>query len=347
MLGAGLIKLRGDSCWRDLTAMCYHYETQPVPNPLSWRLHHTPLWVHKFETMANHVIELALPFLLILPWHAARTLGGVAQVLFQCTIIASGNLSFLNWLTILPALLCFDDLFLSRFFPSSLPSIEALNQRAWEWTPLLCGREVVNVALLALIIRLSVPVVKNILSPNQMMNTSFDPLKLVNTYGAFGSITRHRDEVILQGTNGDRWDRDAVWKEYEFKVKPGSISRRPAVITPYHYRLDWLMWFLPFSDSRRHPWLYHLVAKLLRNDALATSMIAKNPFEGGEPPRFIRCELYRYEYTKPGSEEAKRGDWWTRKRVGSYMQPMCLDDLTNVCEEMGWPDPKEGISPST
>ena len=39
MLGAGLIKIRGDECWRDLTCMNYHYQTQPVPNPISPLLH--------------------------------------------------------------------------------------------------------------------------------------------------------------------------------------------------------------------------------------------------------------------------------------------------------------------
>ncbi len=98
MFGAGLIKIRGDTCWGDLTCLYYHYETQPIPNPLSWWLHFRPHWFHKFGALWNHFIELIVPWFAFWP-RAARHIAGVLLVSFQIVLILSGNLSFLNWLT--------------------------------------------------------------------------------------------------------------------------------------------------------------------------------------------------------------------------------------------------------
>jgi len=174
MIGAGMIKIRGDSCWRDLTAMCYHYETQPVPNPVSFFLHWTPLWWHKFETGANHVIELMLPWLLLCPVRALVVFGGLAQLLFQATLVISGNLSFLNWLTMIPPLAAFDDAALSFLFSASTISrVEALNAASGAWTATSVLREGIYAGVCALLVWLSAPVMRNIFSPNQVMNTSF------------------------------------------------------------------------------------------------------------------------------------------------------------------------------
>jgi hypothetical protein len=117
MFGAGLIKLRGDPCWRDLTCMFFHYETQPVPNPLSWYFHHLPLWFHRVEVLFNHLVELIAPFFVFGP-RRARHVAGAAIVAFQLLLILSGNLSFLNWLTIAVAVSCFDDGLLGRLLPA-------------------------------------------------------------------------------------------------------------------------------------------------------------------------------------------------------------------------------------
>ena len=174
----------------------------------------------------------------------------------------------------------------------------------------------------------SIPVVNNLLAieGQQAMNTNFNSWKLVNTYGAFGSITKIRTEIILQGTNAVSLNDPStvVWQEYEFKCKPGKLDRAPCWITPYHYRLDWLMWFAAFSTYGNHPWLLHFVAKLLVNDPLASDLIQVNPFLGGTPPTFIRAEHYVYEYTssKPGEISSK--NWWKRTRKGEYFPPIEL-----------------------
>ena len=48
----------------------------------------------------------------------------------------------------------------------------------------------------------------------QVMNTSFDPFALVNTYGAFGSITKDRHEIVLQVSGFER-RRRSLWMPFE------------------------------------------------------------------------------------------------------------------------------------
>lgn len=346
MLGAGLIKIRGDKCWRDFTCMNYHYETQPVPNPMSYYMHQSPQMWHQFETLSNHFIELVAPFLLVMPRRFCMV-GGAFQILFQVVLIISGNLSFLNWLTILPCLACYDDASLAWMFSHRLRRKIAHIQQEEEMgtaPPLNAGnyiRRVFNISLGVLIAYLSIPVVQNLLSSRQAMNTSFDPLRLVNTYGAFGSVTKKRTEVIFQGTSSpDPQSPTAVWEEYEFKCKPGNITRRPCLISPYHYRLDWLMWFAAFQNYQHNPWLVHLAVKLLINDDDAVSLIAHNPFQGREPPKYIRAEHYRYRYTKIHSSDAANGAWWRRSHLGNYMPPLSIESARSLVRQMGWKMPK-------
>lgn len=344
MFGAGMIKIRGDQCWRDLTCMNYHYQTQPVPNPISYYLHQSPELFHKFETLSNHFIELIVPWFIffIRPFRIGC---GVLQILFQVVLIISGNLSFLNWLTILPAIMCFDDKSLSWLFSrssSARPKVCHL-QRAQKTGQAAAAshglhiRRVMEVFLGLLLAYLSVPVVQNLFSSWQVMNTSFDSFRIVNTYGAFGSITRERTEIILQGTRNRTLNGPGVvWEEYEFKCKPGNVRRRPCLISPYHYRLDWLMWFAAFQNYQQNPWLIHLTAKLLVNDPDATSLISHNPFESGAPPSYIRAEHYLYEFTTIGTKKASDGLWWDRKKIGTYFPPVCMEDLRNILQSQGW-----------
>lgn len=186
--------------------MNYHYETQPVPNPMSYFMHQSPEIFHKFETLMNHFIELVVPFFIFLT-RPFRISCGILQVLFQVILIISGNLSFLNWLTILPSLMCFDDKSLAFLFSASsskkeVIKIQELNKAGAGPRPTwgLCVRRVFELMLGAVLAYLSIPVVQNLLSSRQAMNTSFDSFRIVNTYGAFGSVTKERTEVIFQGT---------------------------------------------------------------------------------------------------------------------------------------------------
>ena len=327
MLGAGLIKLRGDPCWRDLTCLYYHYETQPLPNPLSHWLHFRPHWFQKAGVLFNHLAELVAPWLVAWP-RIGRLAAGVVMLAFQLTLILSGNLSFLNWLTIVPILACFDDGLLRHVLPGRL--VRRAEHAAGEAVP-SCAQAVATGAMVIVVAALSVAPIRNLLSPGQRMNTSFDRLALVNTYGAFGSVGRLRPEIVFEGTRDDSPNPESEWRAYEFPCKPGDVMRRPCVVAPYQYRLDWQIWFAAMSTAERYPWTLHLVWKLLHNDRGALSLLANDPFPEG-PPRWIRARLYRYEFA------AGNDAWWTRTLVGEWLPPLSVDDLRlrRLLTAYGW-----------
>jgi hypothetical protein len=316
MFGAGLIKLRGDPCWRELTCLVHHYETQPVPGPASWLLHQAPVWFHQLGVAFNHLVELIAPFGLFGP-KPIRQLAAGAMIVFQLVLIVSGNLSFLNWLTLVVCLSCLDDSVLARVLPARLrAAAERLDAQ-----PRKSRAQIAAVALLASVVGvLSVGPVLNMLSPRQAMNQSFDPLHLVNTYGAFGSVGRVRREIVLQGTLEPSAETAVDWREYELPCKPGDVRRRPCLITPYHHRLDWQMWFAAMSDPESEPWFVHLAYKLLTGEREVTRLLARNPF-ASRPPRFVRAELYEYRFTRLGDGSSA---YYQRTRLGSYLEPVSL-----------------------
>ena len=332
MFGAGLIKVRGDSCWLDLTCMIFHYETQPMPNPFSWYLHQLPAVVHRGGALFTHFVELVVPWFVFGP-RRVRRLAGVLLAAFQLLLIVSGNLSWLNWLTLVLCISCFDDEVLERLCPRRLAQRWKAVVQAEAEEALL--RKGVIYGLTLVVILLSVSPVINMISPAQVMNRSFGSLHLVNSYGAFGHVGRERFEVVLQGTYDEVLDAATQWREYEFKCKPGDVRRRPCLVSPYHYRLDWQIWFAAMSDYAQHPWLVHLVYKLLQDNEGALSLLDHSPFEAG-PPRYIRAELYRYEFTRIGDGSDA---WWKRVWVRSYLPPLALDNraLLGVMESFGWP----------
>ena len=154
------------------------------------------------------------------------------------------------------------------------------------------------------------------------MNSSFNSLQLVNTYGAFGSVTRERYEVVIEGTDEENPSDATLWREYEFKGKPGDVSRRPSQIAPYHLRIDWLMWFAAMSSARDYPWFPELLRKLLEGDGAVLGLLASNPFPA-HPPRWIRAQLYLYTFTTT-AEHAATGHWWNRKSAGLYFPAVRL-----------------------
>ena len=333
MLGAGLIKIRGDECWRDLTALYYHYETQPVPNPLSRVLHFMPHWFQKGGVLWNHFVELIVPWFSFGP-RIARHIAGVLMVSFMVILIFSGNLSFLNWLTIIPALACFDDTFWRRVLPRFVVERADASARVNISRSEFHNISVLTFGIIVAFLSLKGPV-PNLLSSQQAMNTSFDRLHLVNTYGAFGTVGRERYEIIFEGTTDTIPEELADWKPYEFKVKPGDISRRPSIITPYHYRLDWQIWFAAMATPNEYPWTVHFVWKLLHNDPGTLSLLASNPFPDA-PPRFVRAVLYHYTYAPLGNKE---GNWWQRQRMpGLWLRAFSKDDknLRMMLESAGW-----------
>ena len=339
MIGAALIKLRGDPAWRNLTALYYHFETQPIPNPLSRWFCFLPHWMLKAGVLFNFLAELIAPWFAFYP-RIARHLAGVILVLFQFTLILSGNLSFLNWLTIIPALACFDDGFWARLLP--LPLVKrAATAAAAAQSSRPMQRAAWTVAVMVGL--LSVQPAVNLISPMQIMNTSFNPLDLVNTYGAFGTVGRERLNVVFEGTDAGVLDARAVWKAYPYQALPVALHRRPPQIAPYQPRLDWQMWFASMSTPDQYPWTLHLVWKLLHNDPGALSLFDGNPFPD-KPPRYIRAVLYRYQFAPPGNPE---GNWWQREELGLWLPPLSADDprLLDFLKQAGWLDDTNSVSP--
>jgi hypothetical protein len=337
-LGAGLIKIRGDRCWRDLTCLVHHYETQPIPNPLSRWYHFKPIWFHKGGALYNHLSELGSPWFVFGPRSLRRIAGGIL-LLFQIILITSGNLSFLNYLTIVPVLATFDDQVLRRVLPARL-ALRA--ERARDQAVPLPRMERAAWGYAALVALLSLNPVLNMLSSRQIMNTSFDPLHLVNTYGAFGSVGEVRHEIVFEGTADATPGPEAAWKEYDFWCKPGDPLRRPCVIAPFQPRLDWAIWFAAMSTPERYPWTLHLVWKLLHNDAPTLRLLATNPFPH-TPPRFVRAAFYRYSFAEPGNPD---GAWWRREYLGEWLPPLAPDDprLLRLLGAYGWASDVEGTS---
>jgi hypothetical protein len=310
MFGAGLIKLRGDSCWRDLTCLHFYFETQPIPNALSWYFHWLPASVHRAGVAFNHFAELAVPFGYFAPQPIAG-IAGIITIAFQSSLILSGNLSWLNWITIVLCIPTLDD----RWFwwlPVSSPAIQM---------PPLAQRLCIYAAA-GVVAVLSVRPIVNMLSPRQRMNFSFNPLHLVNTYGAFGSITRARNEIVIEGTNDSSLTSSTVWREYEFKGKPGNPAQRPPQIAPYHLRLDWLMWFAAMASPDEHRWFTPLMAKLLEGDRATLGLLRTNPFPE-HPPHYLRALYYQYRFTTP-DERRHSGKWWKRELIGIYLPIVAL-----------------------
>jgi hypothetical protein len=339
MVGAALIKLRGDSCWRDLTALYYHFETQPIPGPLSRWFYFLPHSLLKAGVLSNFLAELVAPWFAFYP-RIARRSAGVIMISFQLMLIASGNLSFLNWLTIVPALACFDDAFWSKLFPR--PLVQCTLNAAAVARPSQ-GMRYTAWAVAGIIALLSLQPVANLISPNQVMNTSFDPLDLVNTYGAFGSVGQMRLNVVFEGTDSATPDDSAAWREYPYRALPVALGKRPPQIAPYQPRLDWQMWFAAMSNPSQHPWTLHLVWKLLHNDPGALSLFGGNPFPD-KPPRFVRAVLYRYDFAPPGNPAHL---WWNRQQLSLWLPPLSADDprLIELLEEAGWLDQTNATAP--
>ncbi|MGZ3449804.1 MAG: lipase maturation factor family protein [Polyangiales bacterium] len=309
-LGAGLIKIRGDRCWRDFTCLYYHHETQPMPGPLSWYFHRLPKPLHRIEVFGSHVAQLAAPVLLLAPQPIA-SFAGLLMATTQAWLVLSGNFSWLNVVTIILTASAIHDGAFAHVLSAAPGQTTAI---AWH-DQLVC-------VITLIVVALSYRPLRNLLSKGQLMNASFDPLRLVNTYGAFGSVTRTRYEIAVEGTADTRIGPETTWREYEFKGKPTDPRKRPRQWAPYHLRLDWLMWFAALSPRRELDWFVPFVEKLLENDAATLRLLHDNPFPE-RPPHTIRALIYEYRFTT-FRERRETGAWWVRTQVGELLPPITL-----------------------
>ena len=303
-VGAGLIKLRGDPCWRDLTCLDYHHETQPLPGPLSRRAHNLPTWFHRLETGANHVVQLVVPFGLFLP----QPIAGVAGVLIIATqgwLMLTGNFAWLNLLTIVLALSVLPDAWFDDVAPGLVEGPAGLP--LWWLVPVLLVTAWFGWAS-------RVPA-QNLLSRSQRMNARHNPLHLAGSYGAFGSVTKERFELVVEGSD----DGGATWQAYEFRAKPQDPARRPPQVAPFHLRTDWLLWFAAMTPrpGPRDGWMQVLVDRLIDGDPLVRRLLRHDPFDGAAPDA-VRVRRDRYRFTDRATRRAT-GQVWEVEPAGTWL----------------------------
>jgi lipase maturation factor 1 len=316
MFSSGVVKLAsGDTAWRNLTALNYHYETQPLPNWISWYMHQLPAWFQQASTATMFVIELFVPFLIFAP-RRLRYAACAFFIFLQLMFMATGNYAFFNLLAIALCIPLLDDVvwlsLLQRWpFKSSLPVIPAADS-SWRWpawviTPIAAIILSITVFLMFDVLRVHV----NWPRPIEKLYSWIAPFASLNSYGLFAVMTTSRPEIIIEGSN------DGVsWHEYEFKYKPGELTRRPPWVAPHQPRLDWQMWFAALGNYQDNPWFLSFCKRLLQGAPEVLDLLAKNPFPGASP-RLLRAVLYEYHFTDFAARRTN-GTWWGRERKSLY-----------------------------
>jgi len=309
IFSSGIVKLTsGDPAWRSLTALRYHYQTQPLPPWTAWWLHHAPPGFQTLSCLLLFFVELVVPFFYFAP-RRLRLLACGLTVLLQVLIAASGNYAFFNWLTVALAVLLIDD----ASFPRAWREAARRGSAPGEGWP----RSILVPAAVLLLAASSVPFLATIGAremipgPLAAFYRAAAPLRSANGYGLFAVMTTARPEILVEGSeDGTRW------RPYAFRWKPGDVLRRPAFVAPHQPRLDWQMWFAALGSYRENPWLIRFLERLLQGSPDVTALLEENPFPRA-PPRYVRAAVYDYRFTTT-AERARTGAWWHREPRGLY-----------------------------
>jgi len=321
MFESGCVKLlSNDVSWRSLTALNFHYETQPLPTWIGWYAHQLPAWVHKSSTVIMFGVELVIPFLIFTP-RRPRQFASVVLMAFQIVILLTGNYCFFNLLTITLCLLLFDDVALRKLMPARwrldspfmTPSSKRLYWPRQVTVPLLCVTAAISMIQFSGIFKMRVPWPRTLVEVYEWIA----PFRSLNTYGLFAVMTTNRPEIIVEGSVDGQ-----TWLPYEFNYKPGDVKRRPAFVAPHQPRLDWQMWFAALGRYEQNPWLLNSCARLLEGSPEVLALLERNPFPQA-PPRYIRAVVYDYHFTNFATRR-ETGAWWRREYKGPYMPVMSL-----------------------
>ncbi len=346
MFSSGCVKLfSGDATWRNLTALTFHYQTQPLPTWIGWYANQLPLWLQKCSCAGMFAIELGAPFLIFAP-RRLRFCGGTAIAFLQILILLTGNYTFFNWLTLALCLLLLDDFALAAFVPGRFLNSKSdargapVSDRACaagtrpsagpEAGAPTCGcrwPRFVTIPLAAAVGAIYLFQVSLLFGarpawfyPVAVADAWLEPFRTFNGYGLFAGMTTERREIIVEGS-----DDGINWRAYEFKYKPGDVHRPPAFVAPHQPRLDWQMWFAALGDYRQNPWFVNFCLRLLQGSPEVSALLAKNPFPD-HPPHYLRAGFYDYRFTGFAERRAS-GAWWKRERLGEYLPPVSLADF--------------------
>ncbi|MBI4005989.1 MAG: lipase maturation factor family protein [Gammaproteobacteria bacterium] len=313
MFLGGVVKIASrDPSWDNLTALTYHFETQPLPTPLAWYVHHLPEPFHITLAAVTLIIELIIPFLIFLP-RKLRFIAAFFFMGFQLMIILTGNYNFFNLLTIAFCLFLFDDAAIKWLLPvilkkqisSPIPKPRLPVMNTIVATVITTVILTINSAQFWRIFTYSsMPIAANI-------SYAFRPLQITSVYGPFSVMTTRRLEIIVEGSIDKK-----TWHEYKFKYKPDDLYRPPGWNIPHQPRLDWQMWFAALGDRSENPWFGNFLYQLLNDRKVVTQLLQKNPFPD-HPPVFIRALVYEYHFADPETHK-KTGQWWLRELTGMY-----------------------------
>ena len=326
MLMSGIVKLTsGDDCWWNLTALDYHYWSQPLPTVFGWWADKSPEWFKHFSVAFCLVVEIIIPFFIWAP-RRPRLIAAGLMIFLQFAIAITGNYCFFNLLTIALCLLLIDDAAVGTDRHSvGIPTPGAPSGRALAIR--LCGYVSIAVVVVTLAINawLIFSAFKPRARPPHALATVYEQLeafRIVNGYGLFRVMTKDRCEIVLEGST------DGVeWLPYEFKWKPGDVKRAPGWCAPHQPRLDWQMWFAALESPRENPWFFGLIVRLLQGSQDVNRLLAHNPFPG-KPPSYVRAMFYRYRFTTV-SELRQTGAWWKRQELREYLPTISVDQLRN------------------
>jgi predicted DCC family thiol-disulfide oxidoreductase YuxK len=320
MLLSGLVKLlTHDTSWAQLTALNFHYETQPLPTPLAWYAHQLPEWFQQLSVLSMFGIELLLPWLIFMP-RRLRFVAAWGFLVLQALIILTGNFYFLNLLTIFLCLFLFDDQALAGLLPARIAE-------GWRFRLPAPGRLATTAAgvLASLVVVVNLAIIwkrieqQPLPGPLATLATTASRFGITNFYGFFGVMNTTRREIVIEGSLDGRH-----WRPYEFRYKPGDIHRCLRWSIPHHPRLDWTMWFAAGEPPYRNPWFGDLLYELLEGSPQVLALLAENPYPG-EKPRWVRATLYQYRFTTP-AERAATGDCWVREWLRPYVTPLSLEN---------------------
>ena len=307
MFSSGMVKLTsGDETWHNLTALDYHYWTQPLPNRVAWFVHHLPGGFHELSVAVMFVIELAVPFLIFGP-RRLRLFAAAMLALQQLVIAATGNYTYFNLLSLVLCLVLLDDDAWPRAWRRGRQPVPSRRWPLWITAPLVAILVLVTTQAMTSRFRWQLP------WPHftERLAGALRPFRIANAYGLFAVMTTTRHEIVVEGSNDGQ-----VWLPYGFKWKPGDPARAPGFVAPHQPRLDWQMWFAALSNYRRTPWFQNFLYRLLQGSPEVLSLLEHNPFPEA-PPRYIRSVVYDYRFTDPATRRAT-GEWWSRELIGLY-----------------------------
>ncbi|MGZ3455508.1 MAG: lipase maturation factor family protein [Polyangiales bacterium] len=289
MFLSGLVKLgSGDPTWRNLTALDYHYWTQPLPAATSFFVARLPRWMHKASTLVTFVIELGAPFLVFGP-RRLRWLACALFVILQLGIAFTGNYGFFNVLTIVLCISLLDDDAIESRVRIPLTPSESRRSYALGWA---LGSLVLLVSVIESCTR--VAPAGTVPKPAIALADRVETYLPVHSYGLFAVMTTARPEIEIEGS------ADGVtWKPYVFRYK-AAIDRRPRFVPLHMPRLDWQMWFAALAGNCDNVfWYPDFLKRVLEGSKDVNAAFESVPFPS-KPPLFLRSTLWDYRLGEKG-----------------------------------------------